>query len=61
MGIQPLGRDSIRLADHNLAGRMLAVGSSRMAGTVGHEWPFREYAKKVCEWEGEHRAGMQHR
>jgi hypothetical protein len=60
-GIQPLGRDSICLADHNLEGRMLAVGSSRMAGTVGHEWPVREYAKKGCEWEEEHQADTQHR
>ena len=60
MGIRPLGRDSIRLAGHNLEGRMVAVGSSRMAGTVGHEWPVREYARKVSGWVEEHQADTQH-
>lgn len=60
VGIRPLGRDSIRLADHNLEDRMVAVESSRMAGKVGHEWPVREYARKVSEWVEEHQADTQH-
>lgn len=59
--IQSLKRGNTRLGFHKVEGRMLAVGCSRMAGMVGHEWLVRGYARKVYERMEEHRVDTQHR